>query len=181
MTLEDDTGDASVDCGLCICVFDGEGLPTGRLAMACCVPAPRERTESEEEDWGGRLRRFVALLLSALGIWREASSAEPSVFWSFRDFVLRRPLGLGLSPSSGDTFRMVTSGDCTRCEDLEAFRLAKNDFEGSLECFEFGSEDVGKGGSEVKTGEVGEVSEVGCPVWGEIAFPTSLPGVRFSS
>lgn len=46
-------------------------------------------------------------------------------------------------------------------DDLEAFRFAKKDFEGSRACFGRFSDEDGKGGREVMHGEVGDVGEAG--------------------
>ena len=55
-----------------------------------------------------------------------------------------------------DTCLIVVSGICIFAEDFEAFRFAKNDLELSRFCFVDDLGDVGKGGSEVNVGEVGE-------------------------
>lgn len=55
---------------------------------------------------------------------------------------------------------MVDSTNCIFVVDFDAFRLEKNDFEGSLRCFGVDSGEEGKGGRDVKDGEVGEVDSV---------------------
>jgi hypothetical protein len=53
------------------------------------------------------------------------------------------------------------SGGWILMDDLEAFRFAKKDFEGSRACFGRFSDEDGKGGREVMHGEVGDVGEAG--------------------
>ena len=55
---------------------------------------------------------------------------------------------------------MVDSTDCILVVDFDAFKLEKNDFEGSLTCFGVDSGEEGKGGRDVKVGEVGGVDSV---------------------
>ena len=55
---------------------------------------------------------------------------------------------------------MVDSADCIFVVDFDALRFEKNDFEGSLTCLGADSGEEGKGGREVKEGEVGEADSV---------------------
>lgn len=57
-------------------------------------------------------------------------------------------------PSSG-IWRIEGSIWFTRFDDLDAFRLAKKDFEGSRICLKFALGDDGNGGREVRSGDTG--------------------------
>jgi len=57
------------------------------------------------------------------------------------------------------TFRIVLSGLCILNEDFEAFKFEKKDFDGSRACLCVCPGEVGKGGNEVKVGEIGDDGE----------------------
>ena len=63
------------------------------------------------------------------------------------------------SLGSGVTFRIVVSGLCILKEDFDAFKFEKKDLDGSRPCLGVCPGEVGKGGIEVKVGEVGEEGE----------------------
>lgn len=65
--------------------------------------------------------------------------------------------------ASSGIWRIEDSIWFTRFDDLDAFRLAKKDFDGSRTCLKFILGDDGNGGREVRSGDTGPwTSSVRC-------------------
>ena len=60
---------------------------------------------------------------------------------------------------SSETLRIVDSGFWILIEDFEAFRFAKKDLDGSRACLGVTPGELGKGGNDVKVGDMGEFGE----------------------